>query len=232
VLSSNSPLGVRFHYLKGTTSDKEKQQRIENGKPGSPCTEKHLEFNTEFTDQPICTASYKYQKLKIAQLRSLQLTKTDYEKQVNAVLEKECLCIGLSNAASIIYKQPFIKNLRAVTICPGPNIAYFSQQVSLQTMIDHIYGRTNIIEVGNRPNMFITELNLYVDYLNEQFNKENSLDAVTKKYYTAFCNNLLNGISYYHDLKEIEAANREVFESGLQKARSEVKRVMECLALA
>jgi hypothetical protein len=232
VLSSNSPLGVRFHYLKGTTSDKEKQQRIENGKPGSPCTEKHLEFNTEFTDQPICTASYKYQKLKIAQLRSLQLTKTDYEKQVNAVLEKECLCIGLSNAASIIYKQPFIKNLRAVTICPGPNIAYFSQQVSLQTMIDHIYGRTNIIEVGNRPNMFITELNLYVNYLNEQFSKESSLDAVTKKYYTAFCNNLLNGISYYHDLKEIEAANREVFESGLEKARSEVKKVMECLAFA
>jgi hypothetical protein len=230
VLSSNSPLGVRFHYLKGTTSDKEKQQRIENGKPGSPCTEKHLEFNTEFTDQPICTASYKYQKLKITQLRSLQLTKTDYEKQVNAVLEKECLCLGLSNAAAIIYKQTFIKSLNAVTICPGPNIAYFSQQVSLQTMIDHIYGRTNIIQVGNRPNMFITELNLYVNYLNEQFSKESSLDAVTKKYYTAFCNNLLNGISYYHDLKEIEVGNREVFESGLEKARSEVKRVMECLA--
>jgi hypothetical protein len=69
LLSDNSPLGVRFHYLKGTSSEKEKLQRIKNGKPGSPCTEKHLSFNTEFTTVPICTASYKYQKLKIAELQ-------------------------------------------------------------------------------------------------------------------------------------------------------------------
>jgi NAD(P)H-dependent flavin oxidoreductase YrpB (nitropropane dioxygenase family) len=62
VLSNNSPLGVRFHYLRGTTSDLEKQEKIAKGKPGSPCTEKHLAFNTEFTDDPICTASRKYQK--------------------------------------------------------------------------------------------------------------------------------------------------------------------------
>jgi hypothetical protein len=70
-LSGNSPLGVPFHYLKGTTSDLEKKQRIERGKPGSPCTEKHLVNDTEFTDEPICTASLKYQKLKINQLKSL-----------------------------------------------------------------------------------------------------------------------------------------------------------------
>ncbi|HEY1113903.1 MAG TPA: hypothetical protein VGE66_10085, partial [Chitinophagaceae bacterium] len=72
-LSHNSPLGVRFHYLKGTTSDKEKQERIARGRPGSPCTEKHLVSNTEFTKDPICTASHKYQKLKIEQLQSLNL---------------------------------------------------------------------------------------------------------------------------------------------------------------
>ena len=65
VLSRNSPLGVRFYYLKGTTAENEKLLRIKNGKPGSPCTEKHLGFNTEFTKDPICTASHKYQKLKI-----------------------------------------------------------------------------------------------------------------------------------------------------------------------
>ncbi|MFL5810806.1 MAG: hypothetical protein ACJ749_14895, partial [Flavisolibacter sp.] len=34
VLSRNSPLGVRFHYLKGTSSEKEKWDRIQKGKPG------------------------------------------------------------------------------------------------------------------------------------------------------------------------------------------------------
>jgi hypothetical protein len=49
VLSNSSPLGVRFHYLRGTTADIEKQTRIAKGKPGSPCPEKLLSFNTEFT---------------------------------------------------------------------------------------------------------------------------------------------------------------------------------------
>src|SRR5688572_9078898 len=64
VLSKSSPLGVRFNYLKGTSSDKERIARIDKGKPGSPCTEKHLVSNTEFTTEPICTASHAYQKKK------------------------------------------------------------------------------------------------------------------------------------------------------------------------
>jgi hypothetical protein len=95
-LSNNSPLGVRFHYLKGTTGDIEKQLRVKMGKPGSPCTEKHLASNTEFTKQPICTASHKYQKLKIAQLQSMALPEKEYQKQLTGVLDKECLCVGLS----------------------------------------------------------------------------------------------------------------------------------------
>ena len=81
VLSHNSPLGIRFFYLKGTSAENEKLLRIKNGKPGSPCTEKHLGFNTEFTKEPICTASHKYQKLKIAQLESLDLPRAEYKKQ-------------------------------------------------------------------------------------------------------------------------------------------------------
>ena len=118
-LSHNSPLGVRFHYLKGTSSYNEKLSRINNGKPGSPCTEKHLAFNTEFTKEPICTASSRYQKLKIAQLQSLNLPEDDYKKQLTQVLDKECLCIGLSNSAAINYNNIFVKKLNAVTICPA-----------------------------------------------------------------------------------------------------------------
>ncbi len=127
VLSNNSPLNVRFHYLKGTSSDTEKNYRINKGKPGSPCTEKYLGVNTEFTEKPICTASRRYQKLKIAQLQAQNLPVNEYQNKLTDVLDKECLCIGLSNAAPKVYEVPFVKYLDAVTICPGPNIAYFSE---------------------------------------------------------------------------------------------------------
>ncbi len=200
LLSNNSPLGVRFHYLKGTTSHVEKLNRINDGKPGSPCTEKHLEFNTEFTEKPICTASSKYQKLKIAELKEKGLPEEEYQKQISSVMDKECLCVGLSNAAAINYNKPLIKNLDAVTICPGPNIIYFSRKASLQEMVDHIYGRVNLLKGVNRPHMFINELNLYIDYLEERLVNENVLDGKSIKFYKTFSNNLSEGIRYYHEL--------------------------------
>jgi hypothetical protein len=32
-------------------------------------------------------------------------------------------------------------------------------------MVQHIYGNTNILSDNQRPNMFINELKMYVDYL-------------------------------------------------------------------
>ena len=218
VLSRNSPLGVRFYYLKGTTAENEKLLRIKNGKPGSPCTEKHLGFNTEFTKDPICTASHKYQKLKITQLQSLNLPEPQYKKQLNDVLDKECLCVGLCNAAAIKYKQTFIKKMNAVNICPGPNIINFSKVVSLQTMTDHIYGRKNILTNTNRPHMFIAELNLYIDYLKEQLEEDILQPAQffkKKKYYATFFQNITDGIIYYRQLTGISGTNRNKFMKAL-----------------
>jgi len=216
-LSNNSPLGVRFHYLQGTTSEKEKLKRIAMGKPGSPCTEKHLAFNTEFTPEPICTASRKYQSLKTEQLKSLNLPEADYIKQLNDVHAKECLCVGLSNSASLEYKQPFLKRLTNVTICPGPNIAYFSQVVSLQQMTDHIYGRINLIERVDRPHMFIKELTLYINYLTEQV--DNACEDEKQIHYCMkFANNLIEGINYY-TAAEIGIKNSS-FLTDLKKAIS------------
>ena len=225
ILSSNSPLGVRFHYLRGTSSDIEKSLRIKKGKPGSPCTEKHLSFNTEFTKEPICTASHKYQKLKITQLQSLNLPEPEYQKQLNEVLDKECLCVGLSNAAAMSYNRTFIKTLRAVTICPGPNIANFSEVVSLKTMTDHIYGRVNILTNTNRPHMFIAELHLYIDYLKEELENDIRTDNFlkTKKYYTSFYQNLCNGITYYQNLPDLsDTKNQQQFIKGLDNAMIEM----------
>ncbi len=226
-LSRNSPLGVPFHYLKGTSSDIEKKKRIERGMPGSPCTEKHLVGNTEFTEEPICTASSKYQKLKINQLRSLNLSPEKYKRELKTVLDKECLCIGLSNPAAIKYEQPFLKNLNAVTICPGPNIAYFSNVVSLQQMTDHIYGRTNIITDKGRPHMFINELYIYISYLKERLLDEaDKIDSKREKYFLSFYNQLMSGIKYYREIAQpwnrFSEQGIEDFNDHLDKAELEL----------
>ena len=225
VLSRNSPFGVRFYYLKGTSADKEKHARIAKGKPGSPCTEKHLAFNTEFTAAPICTASRQYQKLKIAQLESLDLSESEYSRQLNEVLDKECLCIGLSNAAAIIYSQTMIKNLNAVNICPGPNIVNFSKVVSLQQMVDHIYGRKDILINARRPHMFITELSLYIRFLKEKLEEGFNTDQLTsmQKYFVSFYQNLRNGISYYYNLPGLSHNTNEQFMEELSNAELELE---------
>ena len=204
VLSHNSPLGVRFHYLKGTTAEHEKLSRIKNGKPGSPCTEKFLVSNTEFSKEPICTASHTYQKKKIAQLQSLHLNETEYDSKVKLVVAKECLCTGLSNAAVKKYSvTPLTKKTEAINICPGPNIAYFSKIVSLQEMIDHIYGRANVILRDDRPHMFLKELQLYLDYLAELLtDTKNELDLKRHKYVQEFHKNMMDGITYYRSLTD------------------------------
>lgn len=229
VLSNNSPLGVRFHYLKGTSSDIEKQMRIDKGNPGSPCPEKHLALNTEFAGEPLCTASQKYQKLKIAQLGEMELEENEREIQLNKILEKECLCIGLSNAAAHEYNAPFLKKYNAVTICPGPNIANFSKIVSLSTMVDHIYGRTDIMTNTARPHMFINELQLYIEYLVEQILASKDLDAEVKKkkqlndYYL----NLKTGIAYYRALPEHLGIKTEAFLKELSVAENEIDKLKE-----
>lgn len=229
VLSKNSPLGVRFNYLKGVSGEVEKFERIQKGSPGSPCTEKFLESNTEFTDQPICTASIKYQKLKMDQLRSLNLPEKEFEQQANEVLSKECLCVGLSNSAAIAYKKPFVKNLESVTICPGPNIAYFSRTVSLQEMVDHIYGRSSILQREDRPHMFIKELQLYVDYLREQVGENLHPDKKFVKYCTSYSRNLLEGIAYYRELlreNRAFATWKSQMEQALSRAEGETEELM------
>ncbi len=225
-LSKASPLGVRFNYLIGTSAEKERLQRIAKGKPGSPCTEKHLVSNTEFTKEPICTASHSYQKQKIQQLQSLNLSPKEYEARYNDVVSKECLCVGLSNAAFLNYGLPTIKNLRAVTVCPGPNLAYFSNVVTLRRMTDHIYGRTNIIQEENRPHMFIKELRLNVEYLRGEVCDAFEMDNRKAKDLISFAENLLAGIDYYRDLTATIPFDPTQFENDLKDAEKKVRELI------
>lgn len=227
-LSHNSPLGVRFNYLRRTTSEIEKLQRIAFNKPGSPCTEKFLQTNTEFTDKPICTASIEYQKTKIEEIKNQDLSLAEKEKQIEAVLSKECLCIGLSNSAALNYNTFFLKNLTAVTICPGPNIAYFDKKVSLKEMVDHIYGRIDLLANKYRPDLFTKELQLYVDYFKEQVDElTESFQEKKQKYVVEFKKNLEEGIDYYKKLapalSEYKIGNK--FEEGLKNAEKQLQKL-------
>lgn len=200
-LSNSSPLGVRFNNFKNSTSDVQRRERIEKGRPGSACTKKYLCNNTEFTIEPICTASREYQHLKIKQLQYAELSIAEYESELNKVTEKVCLCEGL--CASAYLKCDIIKpkENKAVSICPGPNLAYFNNSYTLDDMVGHIYGKTNLLADTNRPHVFINELNLYIDYLQAEI-KDQLLNFNDKKrkQLANFKTQLNEGITYYKNL--------------------------------
>ncbi len=226
VLSKNSPLGIQFNYLKGTSAEKEKLDRIKKGKPGSPCTEKHLVSNTEFTDEPICTASHKYQSRKILELETLNLTTDEFQRRYNDVVAKECLCVGLSNSAVKEYGLTPIQKPTTVTVCPGPNIVYFDEVVTLQQMADHIYGRANIIHRSDRPHMFIKELELNISHVKDQLE---STDEKVIKAANKYADNLLKGIGYYLSLAatmKLDEVSHSNFILALKEKEAELNKIV------
>jgi hypothetical protein len=200
-LSNSSPLGILFNSFKGSTSEKQRLERLKKGRPGSPCTKKYLISNTEFTDEPICTASREYQHLKIKQLKGLGLPVAEFEQKVEAVTEKICLCEGLCSSAYLKYGIDKPKESKAVAICPGPNLAYFSRSYTLDEMVKHIYGSLDLLQNIKRPHLFINELNLYIDYLQKEIlaHVANFTDK-KQKYLVKFKSELEQGIAYYKQL--------------------------------
>lgn len=200
-ISGSSPLGVPFNNFRFSAAEKQRLERIAQGRPGSPCTKKYLVSNTEFTKEPICTASRKYQALKLKELQGAGLPEEEYRKKADEVMEKLCLCEGLVTSAYIRNNISRKKNTTAVAVCPGPNLAYFSRIFSLDEMVGHIYGKVNLLMNASRSNMFINELNLYMDYLRKDI--ETNLQTLTDKklkYFTKFKEQLQNGIQYYKEL--------------------------------
>lgn len=196
-LSNSSPLGVPFNNLRNSGKDLERIERMESGKPGSPCPKKFLEFNKEFTDKPICTASISYFK-KLDTIKNNPELIDKYNADLQNASDKNCLCEGLSASTLIAKGITDAKQSLAVAVCPGPNLAYFSKVVSLKEMVDHIYGRINLITHPNRPNMFVKELSLYIDYLQKKIDER--VDFVTaqkEEFFNTFRTNLIDGINYY-----------------------------------
>ncbi len=200
-LSRISPLGVPFNSLRGNTKDLEKMDFVRKGRPGSSCPKKFLVSNTEFTDKAICTASRQYQNLKIKELNSMDLTPEEYKKRFDKIVEKSCLCIGLGTTPLINNDIERKVEGDTVSICPGPNMAYYSEVITLKKMVDHIYGRTNIIKRNDRPNLFVKELKLYINYLKDKIDEmKDSMTERQEKYLFGFVKNLQDGIDYYNGL--------------------------------
>ncbi|MFA7409173.1 MAG: hypothetical protein WCY83_03015 [Bacteroidales bacterium] len=200
-LSGISPLGVPFYSMKNNTKDQEKQKRIDSGKPGSTCPKRYACLDTEFTGKPICTASREYQEKKINQLDQLGLSEEEYRVRYDSIVEKSCICVGLGTALLLANELEYKVEGPGVSVCPGPNLAYFSRTYSLEEMIGHIYGRTNVMERTDRPHFFLKELDIYIDYLKNHLVPKTKLDnPKEKKSLDAFRDNLLDGIRYYKEL--------------------------------
>ena len=188
-LSNVSPLGVPFNNVRNSSKDVEKFQKIEEGKPGSPCPRKFLALSDEYGTQGVCTASRLFQKNKIE------------EKGISdQITEKTCLCMGLAATAVINYGVE-TRESKGVSICPGPNMAYFNQELSLQDMSHHIYNGAEGIVRADRPHMFVNELGMYLKYLSDKI-EEHKEDWGRKsgRYLNGFTSNMNEGISYYQEM--------------------------------
>lgn len=200
-LSGISPMGVPFNNLKGNTKDLEKELNIEKGRPGSACPRKIVLLNKEFKDTGLCTASREYQYLKLKELDAKDLSKKARQDEYNNITKKSCTCVGLGTSALLKHNIETKSEGKGVSVCPGPNLAYFSKEMSLAEMTNHIYGKSNVISRSDRPHMFIKELSIYITYLQDKIEEsKQDMTAKQERFLNTFANNLNFGIEYYRNL--------------------------------
>lgn len=227
-LSNISPLGVPFNSMRGNSMDVEKARLIKKGRPGSSCPKKFLAINNrEFSERDICTASRQYQYNKLKELDSSGLTDNELNAKTEKVTDKACLCVGLGTSALKANGIELNKKDEGVSVCPGPNLAYFSKITGLKDMIGHIYGRMNIMERDDRPHMFIKELGIYINYLKDKITEAGvSISDKEEKYFRSFAANLNEGIDYYNRLfTEMKGAFEDKKESILHDLEDNRKKL-------
>jgi len=221
-LSDSSPLNVPFWILNNSKSEKARQQRIQEGKPGSACTKGFLVSNTEFSKNPICHASHAYQKLKLGQLEKANLSPDENAAMNEHVLAKSCICHDLAGGATVKYG---IDPEATTTVCCGPNIVNFSKIASLKEMVSHIYGRCSLMNNPHRKNMFIEELRIYKDYFKNEIKRSSfPVFAVNQKVLQEFKKNMMEGIVYYREMaKELAKEKQNQFLQDLEALRAEIE---------
>ncbi|WP_010664868.1 hypothetical protein [Marinilabilia salmonicolor] len=196
-LSDISPLGVPFNNLRGNTKDLEKESNIEANRPGSNCTKQYCSLNSEFSGRPVCTASRQYQRKKILLAEAELSSQAAINQEIKKITEKSCICVGLGTSALIANGISHLSEGAGVSVCPGPNMAYFDKEASLKEMADHIYGRENIMSRSDRPHIFLKELELYVNYFFEKLKPQEESDVRKKAANEKFLQAISESIEYY-----------------------------------
>ncbi len=193
-VSSVSPLGIPFNNLRGSGSERWKQARIAAGTPGSPCPKGFAANNTEFTERAICVASSEYQRHKLAEIESADLSEAEKAVRRAAVMDRSCICDHLGNGARIALGLAEEAD-SPQAICPGPNLAWFNRTYSLREMVDQIYGRGPSLVPDHRPHMFAQELVLYVDDYERLARRYTGTDQELR-YLKKYRGNLVAGMAY------------------------------------
>lgn len=104
-------------------------------------------------------------------------------------------------------------------VCCGPNIVNFSKIVTLEEMVGHIYGRVSLLTDPTRPQMFIRELAIYIDYLIAELERRQlGFSPHAIEYFQEFRKNLRDGIDHYRRLADrFEAQQRTRFLDELER---------------
>jgi hypothetical protein len=129
------------------------------------------------------------------------------------------------------YDMPYNGFKPVPAVCPGPNLIYFSRILSLKEMIDHIYGRINVLNPQRvRPHVFINELRLYVNYLKDLVLKASvKMSSKEADTFAEFRKNLREGIEYYKNMAsamvEESELSRGSFRRDLAVLTAEVEEV-------
>lgn len=222
-LSGSSPLGVPFWNLRNSASEEARRERIAKGTPGSFCIKGSARLNQEFTQIPICVASREYQKHKLQELEQKNLLPDEYAARKEEIVSKSCICHDLSGGVMI---KRNIDNKATTAICPGPNIINFKEIMTLRTIIDHIYGRCSMLANKERLHMFITELQLQLNYLLKEIKMASSGSPTrSKQKILEAKENMLAGILYYKNrAKEIFKEQQEKCITMLQSLQSDLER--------
>ncbi len=222
-LSNSSPFGIPFWSLRTSESERHRRQKIIDGRPGSACPKGYLAlYNTEFSEVPICVASREYQVQKLAHLDGEGYTPEQLLVVKEDVLAKACLCRDLAGGAE---GKNQIKNRSHTSVCTGPNIVNFSKLASLAEMVDHIYGRAQLISTPDRPHVFVREAELYLEFVRGELDRF-ALDLSTRTvaYFDEFRTNLLEGLDYYGRFADEHDLGAE-FKTRIGECRAEAERI-------
>ena len=224
-LSNVSPLGVPFNNIRGSGSEIYTKEMVDMGKPGSKCPKKFLVTNTEFTENPICTASAQYQLLKINQIETSELSDEEKSSRKEKVVQKTCLCTNLG-AGSLIRLGIMNPTYARQSICPGPNMAWFNREYSIEEMTNHIYGRRESLVPKDRPHMFAKELTMYVDYIEELASQEEDRESGAWKKLVRMKKNLEKGMEFCEEVATRKPFKNENLDSLKKTATVQRKRLL------